>query len=90
MAATENTSRNMWGINGILGMLIATALLLSILAFLITKAIGVQRAESTHYYDPTPLWNSLDNVKMISKDNAKFAFVDVKPKKKENKKGETK
>ncbi len=78
MAATENTNRNPWGINGLLGMLIATALLLSILAFLITKAIGVERAESTHYYDPTPIVDSLDNVKMISKENAKFAFQDVK------------
>jgi len=86
MAATENTSRNMWGINGIIGMLIATALLLSILAFLVTKAIGVQRAQSTHYYDPAPLWNSLDNVKMISKENAKFSFVDAKPAQKGEKK----
>ncbi|ADV47178.1 DUF4006 family protein [Nitratifractor salsuginis] len=86
MAATENTSRNMWGINGIVGMLIATALLLSILAFLVTKAIEVERAQSTHYYDPTPLWNSLDNVKMISKDNAKFSFVDAKPAQKGEKK----
>jgi len=86
MAATENTNRSAWGINGVLGMLIATALLLSILAFLVTQAIGVQRAQATHYYDPAPLWNSLDNVKMISKENAKFAFVDVK----EEKKGEKK
>jgi hypothetical protein len=86
MAATENTSRNMWGINGIIGMLIATALLLSILAFLITKAIETERAQATHYYDPTPLWNSLDNVKMISKDNAKFSFIDAKPAQKGEKK----
>jgi hypothetical protein len=79
MAATENTNRNPWGINGLLGMLIATALLLSILAFLTTKAISVQRAEATHYYDPSPIVDSLDNVKMISKENAKFAFQDVKP-----------
>jgi len=78
MAATENTNRNALGINGVLGMLIATTLLLSILVFLISNAIRIQRAESTHYYDPAPIWNSLDNVKMISKDNAKFAFVDVK------------
>jgi len=82
MAATENTNRNAWGINGVLGMLIATALLLSILAFLAIKAIGVQRAQATHSYDPAPLWNSLDNVKMKSKDNAKYSFVDVKPVKK--------
>ncbi len=90
MAATENTNRNAWGINGVLGMLIATALLLGILAFLVTKAIGVERAQSTHYYDPAPLWDSLDNVKMISKENAKFAFVDVKAENKDEKKGETK
>ncbi len=82
MAATENTNRNAWGINGVLGMLIATALLLSILAFLVTKAIGVERAQATHYYDPAPLWNSLDNVKMKSRDNAKYSFVDAKPVKK--------
>ena len=86
MAATENTNRSAWGINGVLGMLIATALLLGILAFLVTSAIGVERAQATHYYDPAPIVNSLDNVKMISKDNAKFAFIDVKAEKKEEKK----
>ncbi len=78
MAATENTNRNAFGINGVLGMLIATALLLGILFFLESKAISVERAEATHYYDPAPIVDSLDNVKMISKDNAKFAFQDVK------------
>ncbi len=86
MAVTENTNRNAFGINGVLGMLIATALLLSILAFLITKAIGVERAQATHAYDPAPLWNSLDNVKMKSKANKQFAFVDVKAQKKGDKK----
>ncbi len=86
MAVSENTNRNAFGINGILGMLIATALLLSILAFLTTRAISVQRAQATHAYDPTPLWNSLDNVKMNSKDNAKFSFIDVKEDKKGAKK----
>ena len=78
MAVTENTNRNAFGINGILGMLIATALLLSILAFLTTNAIKIQRAESTHYYDPAPIVSNIDNVKMISKDNAKYGFVDAK------------
>jgi len=68
----ENTSRGLFKLNGITGMLIATLLLLAILAFLVTKAIGVQRAESKHFYDPAPIVNSLDNVKMISTDNAKF------------------
>lgn len=78
MAVTENTNRNAFGINGIVGMLIATLLLLSILAFLVTKAIGVQRAEAKHFYDPAPIVSNLDNVKMISKDNAKYGFVDAK------------
>ncbi len=68
----ENTSRGLFTLNGITGMLIATALLLGILAYLITNAINIQRAEATHYYDPTPVVSSLDNVKMISKENAKY------------------
>ncbi len=68
----ENTSRGLFTLSGITGMLIATLLLLAILAFLTMKAIGVQRAEAKHYYDPAPIVNSLDNVKMISKDNAKY------------------
>ena len=74
MAATENTNRNAWGINGVLGMLIATVLLLGILFFLVSKAVAVQQAEATHYYDPSPVVNNLDNVKMISTDNAKYAI----------------
>ena len=68
----ENTSRGLFTLSGITGMLIATLLLLAILAFLVTKAIGVQRAEAKHFYDPAPIVNSLDNVKMISKENAKY------------------
>ncbi len=78
MAVTENTNRNAFGINGIVGMLIATVLLLAILAFLTTKAIGVQRVEAKHFYDPAPIVSNLDNIKMISKDNAKYGFVDAK------------
>ena len=68
----ENTSRGLFTLSGITGMLIATLLLLSILAFLIMNAIGIQKAEAKHFYDPTPVVSSLDNVKMISTDNAKF------------------
>ncbi len=68
----ENTKRGAFGLNGITGMLIATALLLSILAFLVTNAIAVQRASITKPYDPSPIVNSLDNVKKISTDNAKY------------------
>jgi len=72
MAATENTNRSVFGINGVAGMLTATVLLLSILAFLTMKAIEVQRISAQKPYDPTPIVSSLDNIKMISKENAKY------------------
>jgi len=68
----ENTSRGLFTLNGITGMLIATAILLSILFFLVSNAIAIERKNSTNYYDPTPITSSLDNVKMISKDNKKY------------------
>ncbi len=67
----QNTNRGLFTLSGITGMLIATALLLGILAYLSALAIGVQRAEVTKPYDPTPIVSSLDNVKMISTDNLK-------------------
>jgi hypothetical protein len=42
------------------------------------NAIAVQRAQATNYYDPAPIVGNTDNVKKISKENAKFAFVDAK------------
>ena len=68
----ENTSRGLFKLNGITGMLIATILLLSILAFLVTTAVKVQRDSITKPYDATPIVSSLENVKMKSTDNAKF------------------
>ncbi len=68
----ENKSRGLFVLDGITGMLIATAILLSILFFLVSNAIKVQQREATHYYDPSPIVNSLDNVKMISKENKKY------------------
>jgi hypothetical protein len=67
----QNTNRGLFTLSGITGMLIATGLLLGILAYLSALAIDVQRAESTKPYDPTPIVSSLDNVKMISTDNLK-------------------
>jgi len=83
MAATENTNRSVFGLNGVTGMLIATVLLLSILAFLTMWGLSVQQHSAQNPYDPTPITGSLDNVKMISKDNAKFAFIDAKQSKKD-------
>jgi len=78
MAVAENTNRSVFGIHGVTGMLIATVLLLSILAFLTMWGIKVQQASATKAYDPTPITSNLENVKADSKDNAKFAFVDAK------------
>ena len=80
MSTTENTNRGVFTLDGVTGMLIATVLLLAILAFLTVWGIGVQKGSASNYYDPTPITGSLDNVKMISKDNAKFAFQDAKAK----------
>ncbi len=47
----ENTSRRLClNINGLLGGIIATLLLLSILAFLTYMAISVQQSNATTYY----------------------------------------
>jgi hypothetical protein len=45
-----NENRSVWALNGLTGGLIATALLLSILAVLTYFAMGVQTANSTNYY----------------------------------------
>ena len=78
MAATENTSRSVFGLNGVTGMLIATLLLLGILAFLTMKAIEIQQSSAVKPYDPTPIVSNLDNIKANSKKNAEFAFKDAK------------
>ena len=74
----ENTSRSVFSIHGITGMLIATVLLLAILVFLTINAIGVQQANATNAYNPAPITGSLDNVQMKSTDNQNFAFQDAK------------
>jgi len=74
----ENTNRSAFGLNGVTGMLIATVLLLSILAFLTVWGLGVQQQSAQNPYDPTPIISSLDNVKMNSTDNTQFAFKDAK------------
>ncbi len=64
----ENTTRRMcFNINGLLGGILATLLLLSIVAFLTVQAIAVQKESATKFYeiqDPT-------SIKAISVDNAK-------------------
>jgi hypothetical protein len=76
----ENTRRGLFTLSGITGMLIATALLLAILAFLTMQAIAVQKANANNPYDPSPIINSIVGVKdvkdlklkKISTENAKF------------------
>jgi hypothetical protein len=47
----ENKTRRMcFNINGLLGGLLATFLLLGILVFLTINAIAVQKAEATNFY----------------------------------------
>lgn len=63
----------MFGLNGIGGMLIATALLLSILAGLGTLALLTQQAQATNFY----AIDGEKEVKMIDESAAKRAFVDA-------------
>ena len=47
----ENKTRRMcFNINGLLGGLLATSLLLAVLVFLTINAIRVQKAEATNFY----------------------------------------
>jgi hypothetical protein len=77
MSTTENTNRGVFTLSGVTGMLIATLLLISILAGLTVWGISVQQGSATNYYDPAPILD-INNVKANSVDNAKFAFQDAK------------
>jgi len=45
-----NENRSVFALDGVTGMLIATVLLLSILAFLTVNAMGVQHANAENFY----------------------------------------
>ena len=77
MSTEENTNRGVFTLSGVTGMLIATVLLLSILAFLTTWGIGVQQGSSSNFYDPAPILDQ-NNLKKNSTENANFAFQDAK------------
>lgn len=77
MSTEENTNRGVFTLSGVTGMLIATVLLLSILAFLTAWGIGVQQGSASNYYDPAPILD-LNNLKANSTENANFAFQDAK------------
>lgn len=59
----ENTSRNVFGLHGVTGMLIATVLLLSIMVFLWINAVAIQQREASNYY-------SIDNPASLEFKNA--------------------
>lgn len=62
----NENERGIFALNGITGMLIATVLLLSILAILTINAIGVQHAEAQNYYK---INQDLNGLKANSSDN---------------------
>ena len=68
-----NENRSVFALDGVTGMLIATVLLLSILAFLTVWGLGVQQESATNYYDI----KDEKSIKMFSTENAKH-IVDVK------------
>jgi len=68
----ENTNRNVFGLHGVTGMLIATVLLLSILAFLTVKGISAQRAVANKPYTI----NNISNIKTEGKNSAKFKVIE--------------
>ena len=68
-----NENRSIFALDGITGMLIATALLLSILAGLTVLALGTQTANATNFYKI----QDEKSIQMFSVDNTKH-LVDVK------------
>jgi len=67
----ENTNRNVFGLNGVTGMLIATVLLLSILAFLTVKGISAQRAVADKPYKIV----NAQTIKVESKADSKHKVI---------------
>lgn len=66
-------NRSIFTLNSLGGMLIAVLLLLSVLAFLMVKAIGAQQNNATNFYK---IENEKE-IKMFGTDSAKHV-VDVK------------
>ena len=64
---TEN-ERGIFKLNGITGMLIATVLLLTILAVLVFNSVLVQQKEANNFYQ---INQDLNGLKMNSTDNHK-------------------
>jgi len=69
-----NENRSVFALDGITGMLIATVLLLTILAGLTVWNIGVQNANAANYYDI----KDEQSIKMFDTNSANNHLVDVK------------
>ncbi len=67
----ENTSRHIFSIHGITGMLIATVLLLSILGVLTYCGIVAQQSVADKPY----VIENPEQIKMIDKQNAAFKSI---------------
>jgi hypothetical protein len=61
----KDSERGVFALHGATGMLIATALLLSILAFLSVNAVAIQKEEATNAYQI----KDISNLQMISPEN---------------------
>ena len=70
--ADMNENRSVFSLDGITGMLIATVLLLTILAGLTTWGLAVQNANNAKFYEI----KDEKQIKMISTENANH-WVDV-------------
>lgn len=68
-----NENRSVFALDGVVGMLIATALLLGILVYLSIGAMNVQTASAENFYKI----KDEKSIKMFSTENAKH-LVDVK------------
>ena len=69
-----NENRSVFALDGVTGMLIATVLLLTILAGLTVWNIGVQNANAANYYDI----KDEQSIRMFDTTSAKNHLVDVK------------
>lgn len=66
-----NENRSVFALDGITGMLIATVLLLGILAGLTVWGLNVQNANMTKFYKI----ENPEQIEMISKDNAEHRVI---------------
>ncbi len=67
----EESKRNLFALNGITGMLIATVLLISILITLTIIGLKVQQTQATNFYEI----KDAKGLKAISKDNSKHYSI---------------